>query len=139
MRPSIEFSDTLAAPMASEIDELAERSESLEQRVSSLNDSYEALKRREVELIERRWVLREAGGFFDRVSILSILVKEAISLANLTLVIRPMDTLMKFDNPSTTMRHPFYETSSNNTQEYKTMMPQTTNRSRLWILVLSLE
>ena len=53
--------------MASEIDELAERSESLEQRVSSLNESYEALKRREVELIERRWVLREAGGFFDRV------------------------------------------------------------------------
>lgn len=67
MRPSEEFSNNLAAPMASEIDELAERSESLEQRVSSLNESYEALKRREVELIERRWVLREAGGFFDRV------------------------------------------------------------------------
>ncbi|EGE00281.1 vacuolar ATP synthase 116kDa subunit [Trichophyton tonsurans CBS 112818] len=66
MRPSEEFSNNLAAPMASEIDELAERSESLEQRVSSLNESYEALKRREVELIERRWVLREAGGFFDR-------------------------------------------------------------------------
>lgn len=67
MRSSLEFSDTLAAPMASEIDELAERSESLEHRISSLNDSYEALKKREVELIERRWVLREAGGFFDRV------------------------------------------------------------------------
>lgn len=67
MRPSEEFPNNLAAPMASEIDELAERSESLEQRVSSLNESYEALKRREVELIERRWVLREAGGFFDRV------------------------------------------------------------------------
>ncbi|KAJ5107925.1 hypothetical protein N7456_004600 [Penicillium angulare] len=66
MRPSTDFSDTLAAPLASEIDELAERSESLEQRISSLNDSYETLKKREVELSEWRWVLREAGGFFDR-------------------------------------------------------------------------
>lgn len=53
--------------MASEIDELVERSEGLEQRISSLNDSYENLKKGEVELIEWRWVLREAGGFFDRV------------------------------------------------------------------------
>lgn len=68
MRSSSEFSDTLAAPLASEIDELAERSESLEQRIASLNDSYETLKKREVELTEWRWVLREAGGFFDRVS-----------------------------------------------------------------------
>ncbi|KAJ5899082.1 hypothetical protein N7495_003826 [Penicillium taxi] len=66
MRSSSDFSDTLAAPLASEIDELAERSESLEQRISSLNDSYETLKKREVELSEWRWVLREAGGFFDR-------------------------------------------------------------------------
>lgn len=66
MRSSTEFSDTLAAPMASEIDELSERSESLEQRIASLNDSYETLKKREVELTEWRWVLREAGGFFDR-------------------------------------------------------------------------
>lgn len=58
--------DTLAAPSASEIDELADRSQSLEQRVASLNDSYETLKKREVELIEWRCVLREAGGFFDR-------------------------------------------------------------------------
>ncbi|KAF9887985.1 H(+)-transporting V0 sector ATPase subunit a [Aspergillus nanangensis] len=66
MRSSSEFSDTLAAPLASEIDELADRSESLEQRIASLNDSYETLKKREVELTEWRWVLREAGGFFDR-------------------------------------------------------------------------
>lgn len=58
--------DTLAAPSASEIDELADRSQSLEQRVASLNDSYETLKKREVELTEWRWVLKEAGGFFDR-------------------------------------------------------------------------
>ena len=58
--------DTLAAPSATEIDELADRSQSLEQRVASLNDSYETLKKREMELIEWRWVLREAGGFFDR-------------------------------------------------------------------------
>ncbi len=68
MRSSHEFSDNLAAPSATEIDELAERSESLEQRVSSLNDSYETLKKREGELTEWRWVLKEAGGFFDRVS-----------------------------------------------------------------------
>lgn len=58
--------DTLQAPSASEIDELADRSQSLEQRVASLNDSYETLKKREVELTEWRWVLKEAGGFFDR-------------------------------------------------------------------------
>lgn len=58
--------DSLAAPSATEIDELSDRSQSLEQRVASLNDSYETLKKREVELTEWRWVLREAGGFFDR-------------------------------------------------------------------------
>jgi V-type H+-transporting ATPase subunit a len=67
MRPSSEFADILVAPSAAEIDELAERSDGLEQRIASLNDSYETLKKREVELTEWRWVLREAGGFFDRV------------------------------------------------------------------------
>ena len=69
MRPRYEFDNILAAPSAPEIDELAERSESLEQRISSLNDSYETLKKRETELTEWRWVLREAGGFFDRVGV----------------------------------------------------------------------
>src|SRR3569833_1499226 len=58
--------ETLAPPTTSEIDELGERSQSLEQRIFQLNDSYETLKKREVELTEWRWVLREAGGFFDR-------------------------------------------------------------------------
>jgi V-type H+-transporting ATPase subunit a len=58
--------ETLAAPTATEIDELSDRSQSLEQRIASLNDSYETLKKREVELSEWRWVLREAGSFFDR-------------------------------------------------------------------------
>ncbi|KAK6824703.1 vacuolar ATP synthase 98 KDA subunit, partial [Apiospora arundinis] len=58
--------ETLAAPSTNEIDELAERSQSLESRVHQLNESYETLKKREVELTEWRWVLREAGGFFDR-------------------------------------------------------------------------
>ena len=67
MRSRFDFDeDMLAAPQASEIDELAERSESLEQRIASLNDSYETLKKRETELTEWRWVLKEAGGFFDR-------------------------------------------------------------------------
>ena len=69
MRAQHDFPNILAAPSASEIDELAERSESLEQRITSLNDSYETLKKREVELTEWRWVLREAGGFFDRVGL----------------------------------------------------------------------
>ena len=67
MRPIYEIVDGLAAPSASEIDELSDRSQSLEQRIQSLNDSYETLKKREMELTEWRWVLREAGGFFDRV------------------------------------------------------------------------
>lgn len=67
IRPRYEFPNMLAAPSASEIDELADKSEGLEQRVSSLKDSYETLKRREVELTEWRWVLTEAGSFFDRV------------------------------------------------------------------------
>lgn len=58
--------DTLAPPTTTEIDELAERSQGLENRIFQLNDSYETLKKREVELTEWRWVLREAGGFFDR-------------------------------------------------------------------------
>jgi len=66
MRSIYEFDNTMAATSASEIDELADRSQSLETRIQSLNDSYETLKKREVELTEWRWVLREAGGFFDR-------------------------------------------------------------------------
>ncbi|KAF2137568.1 uncharacterized protein K452DRAFT_278186 [Aplosporella prunicola CBS 121167] len=66
MRSIYEFDNTIAAPSASEIDELADRSQSLENRIASLNESYETLKKREVELTEWRWVLREAGGFFDR-------------------------------------------------------------------------
>lgn len=58
--------EVLAPPTTSEIDELAERSQGLENRIFQLNDSYETLKKREVELTEWRWVLREAGGFFDR-------------------------------------------------------------------------
>lgn len=58
--------EALATPTTAEIDELAERSQSLEHRIFQLNDNYETLKKREVELTERRWVLREAGGFFDR-------------------------------------------------------------------------
>jgi V-type H+-transporting ATPase subunit a len=66
MRSIYEFTNTFAAPSATEIDELADRSQHLEARIASLNESYETLKRREVELTEWRWVLREAGGFFDR-------------------------------------------------------------------------
>ncbi|KEY66431.1 hypothetical protein S7711_06171 [Stachybotrys chartarum IBT 7711] len=58
--------ERLASPSTAEIDELTERSQKLEQRVVALNDSYETLKKREGELTEWRWVLREAGSFFDR-------------------------------------------------------------------------
>jgi V-type H+-transporting ATPase subunit a len=67
MRSRFDFDeDMLAAPQANEIDELAERAQHLETRISSLNESYETLKKRETELTEWRWVLKEAGGFFDR-------------------------------------------------------------------------
>lgn len=66
-RSIYDFDNTMAATSASEIDELSDRSQNLEQRISSLNESYETLKKREQELTEWRWVLREAGGFFDRV------------------------------------------------------------------------
>ena len=69
MRSIYDFNSQFTAPSASEIDELADKSQSLENRVSSLNESYEQLKKREVELTEWRWVLREAGGFFDRVRV----------------------------------------------------------------------
>ncbi|EXK78174.1 V-type proton ATPase subunit A [Fusarium oxysporum f. sp. raphani 54005] len=58
--------ERLASPSISEIDQLAGRSQKLEQRISALNDNYVTLKKRERDLIEWRWVLREAGGFFDR-------------------------------------------------------------------------
>lgn len=73
IRSIYEFNNPFTSPSAAEIDELADNSQSLEQRISSLNESYETLKRREVELTEWRWVLREAGGFFDRVCIHSSL------------------------------------------------------------------
>ncbi|KAI9726473.1 MAG: H(+)-transporting V0 sector ATPase subunit a [Chrysothrix sp. TS-e1954] len=66
MRSMYEFSNLMGATSAPEIDELADRCQNLEQRIASLNDSYETLKKRESELVEWRWVLREAGGFFDR-------------------------------------------------------------------------
>jgi V-type H+-transporting ATPase subunit a len=66
MRSIYEFNNVASAPSASEIDELADRCSTLENRISSLNENYEKLKKIEVKLIERRWVLREAGGFFDR-------------------------------------------------------------------------
>lgn len=66
MRSIFEFAKNLAAPSSAEIDELADKSEQLEQRIKSLNESYETLKKREMELTEWRWVLREAGSFFDR-------------------------------------------------------------------------
>ncbi|PUU81336.1 V-type ATPase, V0 complex, 116kDa subunit family [Tuber borchii] len=66
VRPVPDNASLTAAPSASEIDYLATRAEELETRVSQLNASYETLQKRWVELVEFRWVLREAGGFFDR-------------------------------------------------------------------------
>ncbi|KAH8662731.1 V-type ATPase 116kDa subunit family-domain-containing protein [Ilyonectria robusta] len=60
--------ERLASPSTLQIVEVAERSQKLEQRVSALNDSDETLRKRERDLIEWRWVLREAGSFFDRSS-----------------------------------------------------------------------
>ena len=105
MRSRYDFEENLlAAPNAGEIDELAERSENLEQRVSDLNESYETLKKREVELTEWRWVLREAGGFFDRVWL-----QVPISYTILTLS-RPMVIQTTSASPSMMMMPPCFET-----------------------------
>ena len=109
IRPQYEFANTLAAPSASEIDELSERCQSLEQRVASLNDSYETLKKREVELTEWRWVLTEAGGFFDRVVYIHP-INDVLSFANLH--VRPMGMLTRSVSLSTMMRLHCYETWS---------------------------
>ncbi|KAL7266582.1 H(+)-transporting V0 sector ATPase subunit a [Rhizina undulata] len=66
VRPVPNNANLTAASSSSEIDTLADRAEALESRITQLNASYETLQKRWVELIERRWVLREAGGFFDR-------------------------------------------------------------------------
>lgn len=66
VRPVPDNANLTAAPSSAEIDSLAERSQALEGRVFQLNDSHATLQTRWVELIEYRWVLREAGGFFDR-------------------------------------------------------------------------
>lgn len=87
MRSRYDFPDLLAAPSVSEIDQLAEKSGSLEQRISSLNDSYEILRKREIELTEWRWVLTEAGGFFDRV--VFDLVLHVYSLLTMRLMATP--------------------------------------------------
>src|SRR5690606_15854370 len=62
----IDVADIAAAPSEGEVNELALQTDALEARITQLNDSYETLQKRWVELIEYRWVLREAGGFFDR-------------------------------------------------------------------------
>ncbi|KAG7406122.1 V-type proton ATPase subunit a [Fusarium oxysporum f. sp. rapae] len=62
----LDLDERLASPSISDIDQLAWRSHKLEQRISALNDSYVTLKKGERGLIEWRWVLWEAGGFFDR-------------------------------------------------------------------------
>ncbi|KAJ9419098.1 V-type proton ATPase subunit A [Fusarium oxysporum f. sp. lycopersici 4287] len=59
---------TPAQPSTPEIDQLVERSEKLERRISALSDSYEALKERERNFTEWRCVLREAGSVLDHTS-----------------------------------------------------------------------
>lgn len=125
MREKHEFSNILAAPSASEIDELAERSQNLEYRITSLNNSYETLKKREVELTEWRWVLREAGGFFDRVWI-TLLPHAGVTYTDR--LSRPMGVLMRSANQQTTMKLHYCKTSNNNI-EGKMVMPQANNPS----------
>jgi len=128
MRPSSEFTNALAAPSASEIDELAERSESLEQRIASLNDAYEVLKRREAEFTEWRWVLREAGGFFDRVRyILSCSSKLKVQQAYVQY--RPTVMRMRSDSLSTTTKPPCSGMLSTKFPEAKMVMLRASSRS----------
>ncbi|KAK6332747.1 H(+)-transporting V0 sector ATPase subunit a [Orbilia brochopaga] len=65
VRPIPRNQNVNTATSAHEIDDLADRCDQLEKRVSELNESYETLQRRWVELIEWRAVLREAGSVFE--------------------------------------------------------------------------
>ena len=65
LRPIPDSANVTAAPNANEINELSQRTEALEGRIVQLNESYETLQKRWTELLEFRWVLIEAGGFFD--------------------------------------------------------------------------
>ncbi|KAK9458974.1 V-type ATPase, V0 complex, 116kDa subunit family [Lipomyces oligophaga] len=60
------YADVTAAPHATEIDRLAVRTDDLEERVNQLLESHERLTKKQVELLELRHVLIEAGAFFDR-------------------------------------------------------------------------
>ncbi|KAI9756461.1 MAG: H(+)-transporting V0 sector ATPase subunit a [Lichina confinis] len=60
VRPLPSSPEALSLPSQSEIQELAERCGTLEQRIASLIDSYETLKRRELELKEWRWAHGQA-------------------------------------------------------------------------------
>ena len=112
MRSIYDFDNAMGATSASEIDELADRCQSLEQRIASLNDSYETLKKRQMELTEWRWVLREAGGFFDRVC-----VGYGSPLKCADKDIRPEDRLTRSGNQWTRMTTlPCYQTSSSTGQ-----------------------
>lgn len=127
MRSMYEFGDRLAAPSASEIDELVDRSQTLEQRIQSLNDSYETLKKREMELTEWRWVLREAGGFFDRVSSKNHHQLLDISTnIHIRLVVRPMRSVNRSTRTTTTMHR-----SSPTWSRPTTVMPQASALSLL--------
>ncbi|KAF3939898.1 hypothetical protein ABW19_dt0200084 [Dactylella cylindrospora] len=65
VRPIPRNENVTAAPSAHEIDDLADRCDQLEKRVSELNESYETLQKRWTQLIEWRAVLREAGSVFE--------------------------------------------------------------------------
>jgi V-type H+-transporting ATPase subunit a len=54
----------ISAPSAHELDELDSATARSEQRVAHLLQSKKMLERRRAELIEFRYVLREAGAFF---------------------------------------------------------------------------
>ena len=136
MRPRYEFSNILAAPSASEIDELADKSESLEQRVASLNDSYETLRKREVELTEWRWVLTEAGGFFDRVS--RGIKSPFKALAEADRLSRLLGTWMRLDNRLKMTKLRYYK-MLNSKQEVKMETFPDNSRFPLETLDLLLE
>jgi hypothetical protein len=60
------------ARSAQEVDDLEETLKEYEGRVSQMNDSYESLQRRYLQLTELRHVLRESSGFFEQVLFICI-------------------------------------------------------------------
>lgn len=72
VRPSIPSSHLSRARSRQELDDLEERISEHENRLLQMNNSYETIQRRYLELAELKHVLRETSDFFHEVTLTTI-------------------------------------------------------------------